>query len=501
MSSLDSRPLFIFEMANNHMGDVNHGLRIVREFAEVARQFEFGFAFKMQYRDLPTCIHPDYRTRYDHKFVKRFSETALSHDDLKRIKDEISRAGMVSICTPWDEPSVDLIERHGFDVLKIPSCYLTDWSLLERIVKSDKPAIASVAGSPLEEIDKVVSFFEHRNKRFMLMHCVGEYPTRPAQFQLNQIDLLKRRYPRVEVGYSTHEDPDNVDAVKMAIAKGASIFEKHVGVPTDTIKLNAYSATPAQAFRWLSAAREALEACGVVDRRYEPSALEVSTLRALARGAFAAQPIAQGERIDLAKLFLAMPCQDGQVVGSDLSKYTDFVANRPLAANEPILWADVTRADKWKKVRSIVDQVKGMLRKSGVIVPSQLELEISHHYGIEQFDRYGSTTVTVVNRGYCKRVIVLLPGQSHPEQYHLEKDETYHLLYGDMTLSLDGQERQPQVNDVIVIERGTRHAFSTRDGVIIEEISSAYSPTDSYYTDASITQNKARKTFVTYWMD
>jgi sialic acid synthase SpsE len=52
------------------------------------------------------------------------------------------------------------------------------------------------------------------------MHCVAEYPTAPENLQLNQIDLLKARYPQVRVGYSTHEYPNNFDAIKIAIAKG-----------------------------------------------------------------------------------------------------------------------------------------------------------------------------------------------------------------------------------------------------------------------------------------
>jgi len=31
--------LFIFEMANNHMGDVEHGLRIINEIHNVCRNF------------------------------------------------------------------------------------------------------------------------------------------------------------------------------------------------------------------------------------------------------------------------------------------------------------------------------------------------------------------------------------------------------------------------------------------------------------------------------
>ena len=57
----------------------------------------------------------------------------------------------------------------------------------------------------------------------------------------------------------------------------------------------------------------------------------------------------------------------------------------------------------------------------------------------------------MVNREYCKRVIVLLPGQSHPEQYHKQKDETYHILHGEIVLTLDGGQRPKKANDVVII--------------------------------------------------
>ena len=89
------------------------------------------------------------------------------------------------------------------------------------------------------------------------MHCVGEYPTIIPHLNLNQIDFFKDRYPDATIGYSTHEDPDNVDAIKIAIAKGAQLFERHVGFPTEKYALNAYSSTPSQVRAWLAAAQEA----------------------------------------------------------------------------------------------------------------------------------------------------------------------------------------------------------------------------------------------------
>ena len=62
-------------MANNHMGDLDHGLAMINEFGSLVPDYPgFDFAFKFQFRDIPSFIHPDYRDRMDVKYVKRFCE-------------------------------------------------------------------------------------------------------------------------------------------------------------------------------------------------------------------------------------------------------------------------------------------------------------------------------------------------------------------------------------------------------------------------------------------
>jgi len=501
MKDVNRRPLFIFEMANNHMGSVDHGCRIVRALREAADGFPFHCAVKLQYRDLDTFIHPQYRGRLDLKFVKRFSETRLSWDEYRKIKDAIDEAGFTSICTPFDENSVDRIEEHGYDFIKIPSCGLTDWPLLERIAKTAKPLIGSTAGVALEDIDRVVSFFHHRDKVFSLMHCLGEYPTRDENLHLGQIRLLKKRYPDIEIGYSTHERPDNFEAVKIAIGFGATIFEKHVGVPGDALPLNAYSATPEQVRGWLGSAASALRMCGSQEERYPFAPEEVKSLRDLRRGVFLSREVQPGEPLHPADVFYAIPNTAGQIQANDMSKYTSYYATAPFAAGEALTASGVRACNRLRQVYQIVGEVKKMLKRSKVAVPGQCELEISHHYGIDSFAQFGLTMITVVNREYCKKVIVMLPGQSHPEQYHKLKDETFHILYGEITVRLDGAEEAKKTNDVIMIPRGVRHEFTTRHGAVIEEVSSTHNREDSFYADPAIAANENRKTLVTYWME
>jgi len=501
VEAVSVKPTFVFEMANNHMGIVEHGLKVIEDIHEVCREFSFTFGFKFQYRNLETFIHPEFKDRSDIKYIKRFSETKLEQNHFQILKDKIEVLGFLSICTPFDEKSVDLIEKQNFDFIKIASCSFTDWSLLERVVKSDKSIIASTAGASLDEIDKVVSFFEHRQKDFSLMHCVAEYPTRKENLQLNQIDLLKSRYPQVQVGYSTHEHPENFDAIKIAIAKGATIFEKHVGVKTEKVNLNDYSATPEQVYYWLKSAQAAFEMCGVVGKRLDFTESEESNLRALRRGVFAKKQINKGEKIELSDIFLAIPTIDGHVTANDMSKYTEYYAKVTIDAGKPILLSNTNRIDNREKVYGIMQQVKAILQESKVVVPMQLDFEISHHYGVDRFYEYGATIINCVNREYCKKIIIIVPGQKHPEQYHKLKEETFSILYGDVQINLNGIEKECKPGELVVVERGTKHSFSSKNGAVIEEISSTHYPEDSYYTDPEIAKNKHRKTLLTYWVD
>ena len=50
----------------------------------------------------------------------------------------------------------------------------------------------------------------------------------------------------IPIGFSTHEEPDNYDSVKIAAAKGAKVFERHIGIKTEKYDINAYSSLPEQ---------------------------------------------------------------------------------------------------------------------------------------------------------------------------------------------------------------------------------------------------------------
>ena len=500
-TSMIPEKLIILEMANNHMGDLAHGFKVISAFGAVCRQFpEFKFAFKLQYRDLDTFIHPAMKGRDDIKYIKRFSETRLTRQDFDQLVAKIREEGFLAMSTPFDNASVGMIVEQNLDILKIASCSFTDWPLLEEAVATNLPIIASTAGAEIEDIDRVVSFLSHRNKEFAIMHCVGEYPTADEKLHISQINFLQQRYPGMRIGFSTHENPANTDIVKMAIAKGATIFEKHVGVETGQYPLNAYSASPSQIQAWLDAARYALMVCGIGDSRLPVNEFERASLRSLRRGIFLQRDVEAGHAITAEDIYYAFPPEEGQFTANDWSKYAQYRTLTSISKDAALSASNAQFTDTREKVWDIAQKVRKLIEESRITVPGGIDLEISHHYGLERFDDVGLTMLTVVNRGYCKKLLVSLPGQHHPEQYHKKKEETFHILYGEVDITLDDKATTYREGDVINVDPGIRHAWVSQTGVIIEEISSTHYRDDSYYTDESIMRNKHRKTLLTYWM-
>ena len=334
MDNFDFNGLFTYDMANNHQGDFEHGLNIINAMGKVTRESGVRGALKFQFRQLETFIHPDYKQKKDVKHIPRFMETALNKDQYRQYTQAIVENGMYTMCTPFDEESVDIILDLDLDIIKIASCSATDRPLLERVAEANRPVVISTAGLSIPKIDRVVSFFETRNVHFALMHCVAIYPTPNDNLNLNQIEVLKERFPHIPIGFSTHEDPDDFNPIRIAYAKGARIFERHVGIQTKKHKLNKYSATPAQVAKWVEAYKETAASCGG-DHRSPATPEEIASLRSLMRGVFAKKEIKKGQKITRDQVFFAMPLHEGQLVSGDWFKGAkadkDYQPNAPIS--------------------------------------------------------------------------------------------------------------------------------------------------------------------------
>jgi sialic acid synthase SpsE len=310
--------LFILEIANNHLGSVDRGLKIIQSYAAITRFNNIRAAVKMQFRDVDTFIHKDWRTNQDIRYIKKTIDTQMGYKGYEALTNAIRKSSLIPMATPFDEKSVDWCVELGIDIIKIASSDINDWMLIEKIGKTRKPVVFSTGGSSLKDVDDVVKYFTSRYIPIAIMHCVSLYPTHDCDLDLNQIDFLHERYPQLVVGLSSHECTDWSNSMMIAYGKGARIFERHVDIEGDGVKVSPYCSLPHQIDRWFKSYHKAVEMCGApgISKRIPPEA-EIQYLDALVRGVYAKRDLKQGHVLrweDVDKdVYLAIPLQKGQI--------------------------------------------------------------------------------------------------------------------------------------------------------------------------------------------
>ena len=81
---------------------------------------------------------------------------------------------------------------------------------------------------------------------------------------------------------------------------------------------------------------------------------------------------------------------------------------------------------------------------------------------------------TIINRNYCKKILILFPNQKHPEQFHKKKKETFNVLHGNLELKINNEKFKLKKGEIITIKKLQNHSFFFKKGCIIEELSTTH---------------------------
>ena len=135
--------------------------------------------------------------------------------------------GIKVFSTPFDNSSVDFLEKLNCPIYKIASFEMTHINLVKKISQTKKPIIISAGMASLKEIETTVKIAKNGAKDITLLYCVSNYPSYVKDFNLHNIKILKDKF-KCKVGISDHSK-DNRIAIA-AIASGAEVVEKHIAL-------------------------------------------------------------------------------------------------------------------------------------------------------------------------------------------------------------------------------------------------------------------------------
>jgi sialic acid synthase SpsE len=216
----------IAEIGINHNGDLSLAKKLID-----AAVFAGANAVKFQKRNLESIYqkeileNPTLDSQGTEILIDILHKVEFNEDDFKNIVDYCNKKQITFLCTPWDIPSVDFLERLNVSGYKIASADMTNFPLLKHISKTKKPLIISTGMSSMDEIEKTVIFIKNQDVPFLILHCNSTYPSPVEMLNLELIPVLREKFD-VPIGYSGHES-DIIPSVTAA-NMGAVLIERHI---------------------------------------------------------------------------------------------------------------------------------------------------------------------------------------------------------------------------------------------------------------------------------
>ena len=221
---------FIAEAGVNHNGSLKIALKMV-DVAKKAGADAIKFqTFKTSNLILPNAPKSKYHietTGNDKKqtWFDLLKTQELSYQMHKKIIEHCKKRKIIFLSTPYDEESVDMLEKFKIKAYKVSSTDNTNIPLLCYIAKKRKPMFISTAMTNIREVQDVVKCVKkYIPTKFVLMQCTGNYPSKNLDSNLNVMLTYKKNF-KCLYGYSDHT-LDFINPVA-ATALGASVYEKH----------------------------------------------------------------------------------------------------------------------------------------------------------------------------------------------------------------------------------------------------------------------------------
>lgn len=222
-------PCFVIAEAGvNHNGERSTARRLIDAAVAAgadAVKFQTFRAEQLATRQAPKAAYQKKSGRAGESQWAMLKRLELSAEDHSVLFDYAKKRKILFLSTPFDFESADFLERLGILAFKIGSGEITNWPFLAHIAGKKKPVILSSGMSTLEEVRAAVRVIEKSHAPLALLHCVSNYPARPAEANLRAMDTLSEAFS-CPIGFSDHTL--GLEVAFAAVARGACVLEKHL---------------------------------------------------------------------------------------------------------------------------------------------------------------------------------------------------------------------------------------------------------------------------------
>ena len=328
----------IAEVGQNHQGDPELAIEYIRVFANAGAN-----AIKFQTRDNKHLFSEEaYEAPYhsENAFAPTYGKhrEALELDTkyLPLLKKECESQGVFFMSTPFDEPSLGILDSLNTDILKVASFDIGNLPFLDKIGKTRRPVVMSIGGGKLEHVIDSVHVIQKYHSDISILHCVSEYPCEYRKLGLENIKRLIQKFPNLAIGLSDHFN--GTLSGPIAYTLGARIFEKHVTLNRSNKGTDHSFALEPEGFRKFS--RDINRVKDMYKVKDESELGKEYVFQKLGKSIIASQNILEGEAITIDNLSGKIFTHT-HIPVRDSNKIIGKKANRNIIAGEPIQFTDL----------------------------------------------------------------------------------------------------------------------------------------------------------------
>lgn len=283
-------PYIVAELNSSHNGKID----IAREMIDAAKDCGCD-AVKFQSWSAESLYCRDYYEQ--NPIAKRMvSGFSLKPEDLMVLSEYCNDVGIDFSSTPYSNEEVDfLLEQCKAPFIKVASMDINNLPYLRYIAQKNVPIILSTGMATIEEIETAVDEIESvGNDNICILHCVSLYPVEAQYVNLNNIVMLKEKFPKYAVGYSDHTIGNEVACA--AVGLGAALIEKHFTLNNKKIGWDNQMATePADMKDLVISCHKVHASLGIYERKLTSEELEQR--KKMRRSIVAAIDMAEGDVI------------------------------------------------------------------------------------------------------------------------------------------------------------------------------------------------------------
>jgi N-acetylneuraminate synthase len=296
----------IAEIGNNHNGSLELARRLVDASIRAGAD-----CVKFQLRNREALyrargdghVAEDLGVEYIQDLLNKVELTLSEH---RAIRQYCADRGVTYLCSPWDEPSVDILAEFGVPAVKLASADLCNPYLIRKAASLGKPMILSTGMSVEGEIVRAVEQLDEIGLPYALLHCNSTYPAPETDIQLRYLTRLRELHDIV--GYSGHERGTAITIA--AVALGAQIVERHITLDRTMEGPDHLASLEPGEFRGLvEGIRQVEKALPWTGPGRHASQGELLNRENLAKSVIAARDIGEGEIFTEASFRVASPGQ------------------------------------------------------------------------------------------------------------------------------------------------------------------------------------------------